>query len=263
MKFSTLELAFDATVAVIALARPERMNAFNAQMFSDLFAALDRVDEREDVRCLIITGKDRAFCAGQDLHEDVERDGYGLPDLGTVIEERYNPLIKRLTSLRIPTIAAVNGAAVGAGASLALACDVIIANAGAYFQFSFASVGLMPDAGATWFLPQLVGLKRALALVMTGEKITAEQACSMGIVYKVCDSQTFGRDLATIARQISSGPTAAFYKSRTAMMFAGMNTLERQLLLEREGQTMLGHTADFVEGIESFREKRKPLFVGK
>jgi 2-(1,2-epoxy-1,2-dihydrophenyl)acetyl-CoA isomerase len=262
MRAARLELYEDGKLAVITLTRLDCMNALNAQMFSDLSEALDTVEATSSLRCLVITGEGKSFCAGQDLREDYPLKD-GEPALGRVLEDHYNPLILRLNSLKMPTVAAVNGAAVGAGASLALACDIMVVSHSSYLQFSFCHIGLMPDAGATWFLPRIVGMKRSLSLMVTGEKIQSFQLLEWGIATRSFPDETFEKDWKTLALQLVSGATMAFYHTRQSLLQSHSNTLEQQLKRETEAQESLGRSLDFQEGIKAFKGRMFPDFHGK
>lgn len=263
MTFSSIRLGYDETVAVLTLARPERLNALSPAMFDEINAALDAIEDNATLRCLVLTGEGRAFCSGQDLTAELPRDTNGTPDLGSWLDQYYNPLVRRFTAFPLPILAAVNGPAVGAGANLALACDVIIATHSAYFQQGFVRIGLMPDAGGTWFLPRMVGAKRALALTLTGEQVSAGDAMAIGMIHKSIEDQHFGHEVALLARQLADGPTAAFRAIKQALLASGANDLSAQLDLERDLQARLGRTVDFIEGVEAFQQKRPARFQGR
>lgn len=262
VKYETIRLEIAGSVATLALARPERLNAINAAMHPEIRDALDRVEADSNVRCLVLTGEGRGFCAGQDLGERNVEDPSKL-DLGDSLGKNYNPLVLRLASFPVPTIAAVNGPAAGAGANIALACDIMLMARSAYLQQAFARIGLVPDAGGTWFLPRLVGLKRALAMALFAERITAEDCESMGIAWKVFDDEIFAGEVAKHAAILAAGPTLAYRLTKQAMMESGANDLATQLGLERDSQRQAGQSHDFREGVTAFREKRLPRFEGR
>ncbi len=249
------------TVAILKLARPERMNALTPEMFAGLRDGLDRAEADDDLRCVVITGSGRAFCAGQDLGANLPRAKDGTIDIGEMLERDYNPLVIRLRDFSKPVIAAVNGAAVGAGANLAIACDIVLAARTAYFQQAFVNIGLMPDAGGTWLLPRIVGARRALALMLTADPVPADEAERLGLAYKVYDDDTFAEDALAFARRIAEGSLTAFRATRQALAGSLESTLARQLDRERDLQSELGRTPDFREGVAAFKEKRKPRFT--
>ena len=250
-------------VALVTLNRPDALNSFTRQMHRDLWAALDRAEANPQVRAMVITGAGRGFCAGADLAEFDFAPGPDLvkrADPGPVIDQAFNPTARRLQSLRMPTIAAVNGVAAGAGASLAMTCDIAIAATGASFIQAFSKIGLIPDAGGSWFLVERLGLARAMALAMTGDKLPAAQAKEWGLVWDVSDD-CVGAALALAAR-LAVMPTKALVATRALLRDAGTRTLDQQLDVERDTQSVLGRTHDYIEGVMAFREKRPAQFKG-
>jgi 2-(1,2-epoxy-1,2-dihydrophenyl)acetyl-CoA isomerase len=260
--FRNIKLEVAGSVATLSLARPDRLNAINAATHPELRDALDKVEGDKHVRCLVLTGEGRAFCSGQDLGERNIEDSSKL-DLGASLDANYNPLVRRLASFPIPTIAAVNGPAAGAGANIALACDIILMARSAYLQQAFARIGLVPDAGGTWFLPRLVGLKRALAMSLFADRIPAEDCERMGIAWKIFDDEIFAPEVAKHAAILAAGPTLAYRLAKQALMASGTNDLSTQLDLERDSQREAGRSKDFREGVKAFREKRLPRFEGE
>jgi 2-(1,2-epoxy-1,2-dihydrophenyl)acetyl-CoA isomerase len=263
MSPTTLRCTVDGPVATITLARPERMNAFNAAMHADLRDALDQCERDESVRVVVLTGEGRAFSSGQDLTVDLKRDEEGRIDLGPALTRDYNPLVLRLSNYPKPIIAALNGPAVGASMNIALACDIIVAARSAYLQEAFSKIGLIPDAGGTWILPRLVGPKQALALMLSAEAISAEDAQRMGLVYKVFDDASFAVDVAAFAGSLAAGPGLAYRLTKQAVAQSLANDLEAQLDLEARLQAEAGSSDDFMEGVAAFREKRAPRFAGR
>jgi 2-(1,2-epoxy-1,2-dihydrophenyl)acetyl-CoA isomerase len=263
MSPTTLRCTVDGSVATITLARPERMNAFNAAMHADLRDALDQCERDESVRVVVLTGEGRAFSSGQDLTVDLKRDEEGRIDLGPALTRDYNPLVLRLSNYPKPIIAALNGPAVGASMNIALACDIIVAARSAYLQEAFSKIGLIPDAGGTWILPRLVGPKQALALMLSAEAVSAEDAQRMGLVYKVFDDASFAVDVAAFAGSLAAGPGLAYRLTKQAVAQSLANDLETQLDLEARLQAEAGSSDDFMEGVAAFREKRAPRFEGR
>lgn len=263
MSFSTLRFAVSEGVATITLARPDRLNALNAAMHADLRAALDRCEAEDAVRAVVLTGEGRAFSSGQDLTEDLPRDQDGRIDLGPPLARDYNPLVTRLTAFPKVTIAALNGPAVGASMNIALCCDIVVAARSAYLQEAFSKIALIPDAGGTWHLPRMVGPKRALALMLTADRIPVDEAQRMGLVYRVFDDASFQEDSAALARRIADGPGLAHRLTKRAVAASLDNDLAAQLALEAELQRRCGFSGDFAEGVAAFREKRPARFEGR
>lgn len=250
-------------VARLTLNRPDRLNSFNVQMHEEVRSVLDSVREDAECRVLVLTGAGRAFCAGQDLGDRAVAPGATAPDLGESIELRYKPLVLALSSLPKPVIAAVNGVAAGAGANIALACDIVIAAKSASFIQSFAKLGLVPDSGGTWSLPRLVGPARAIGLSFLGDKLPAEQAAAWGMIWRCVDDAELAPAVEQLARQLAVAPTRGLARTKEAIRTSGGRTLEQQLDLERDFQRELGYSADYAEGVAAFTEKRAPRFIGR
>jgi 2-(1,2-epoxy-1,2-dihydrophenyl)acetyl-CoA isomerase len=251
-------------VALVTLNRPDALNSFTRQMHRQLWAALDRAEANPAVRALVITGAGRGFCAGADLAEFDFEPGPDLvkrADPGPVIDQAFNPTARRLQSLRMPTIAAVNGVAAGAGASLAMTCDIAIASPGATFIQAFSKIGLIPDAGGSWFLVERLGLARAMALAMTGDKLPAAQAKEWGMIWDVQDDPL--EAALAMAAKLAAMPTRALVATRALLRDASTRTLNQQLDVERDTQSALGKTHDYIEGVMAFRQKRPAQFKGE
>ena len=247
-------------IARIGLNRPDKLNAFTAEMHAALRDALTAAAADDTVRVVVLTGEGRAFSAGQDLTEDLPRGDDGKFNLSGALERDYNPLILLLTEFPKVTIAALNGPAVGASMNIALACDIVVAARSAYLQEGFAKIALVPDAGGTWILPRLVGLKRALALCLTADPVSAEEAAAMGLIYKVYDDAEVEAEVLKLASRLSKGPAAAFRQIKQALAAATTNDLKTQLALEASLQYEAGRHPDFPEGVLAFRQKRAPVF---
>jgi 2-(1,2-epoxy-1,2-dihydrophenyl)acetyl-CoA isomerase len=251
-------------VALLTLNRPEALNSFTRQMHRDLWAALDRAEADKTIRALVLTGAGRGFCAGADLAEFDFEPGPDLvqrADPGPVIDQAFNPTARRIQSLRMPVVAAVNGVAAGAGASLAMTCDIAIAAPGASFIQAFSKIGLIPDAGGSWFLVERLGLARAMALAMTGDKLPAPQAKEWGMIWDVHDDPLAAA--LAMAEKLATMPTQALVATRALLRDAGTRTLNEQLDVERDTQSALGRTHDYIEGVMAFRQKRPAQFKGE
>ena len=246
----------------LILNRPEKMNAFNADMHAGLVSALDAADADPDCRAVLITGAGRGFCAGQELGPAVMPTPEGPPDLTPAVAA-FNAIVRRIRALPMPVIAAVTGVGAGAGANVAFACDIVLAARSARFIQAFARIGLMPDAGGTWFLPRLIGEARARALAMTGEAVGAEQAEAWGMIWKVCDDDALAEQSAALATRLATQPTQAFRLMKQAFEASAGNSLDAQLELEARLQKEAGHSPDYAEGVRAFLEKRPPVFTGK
>lgn len=247
-------------VCELKLNRPSVYNSFNQAMAFSLQKALDFAELNEEVRAIVITGEGKAFCAGQDLAEAMDPEG---PALQSIVKDHYNPIIERIRAIEKPIIAAVNGVAAGAGANIALACDITIAKKSASFIQAFSKIGLIPDSGGTFFLPRIIGSQKALALMMTGDKISAEQADAMNMIYKAVEDDAFETEVKSFSETIAALPTRGLGLTKKAVNASFNNTLTQQLALEEELQTEAGQTYDFREGVNAFLEKRKPEFKGK
>jgi len=249
-------------MARITLNRPDKLNAFNTAMHADLRSAITEA-RRGGARVLVLAGAGRAFSSGQDLGDRAAvPDGAPL-DLGATIDATYNPLVRSLRELPCPVIAAVHGVAAGAGASVALACDLVIAAKSASFIQAFSKIGLLPDSGGTWNLPRLVGTARALGLALTGERLGAEQAAAWGLIWRCVDDSELASTVDELARQLAAAPTRALASTKEALYGSWQRTLSEQLDVERDLQRELGLSADFREGIAAFLEKRAPRFTGR
>ena len=247
-------------VCTLALNRPEVYNSFNQSMALQLQQQLDDCATYDEVRVIVITGKGKAFCAGQDLAEATDPNG---PGLQTIVRDHYNPIILKIRSIEKPVIAAVNGVAAGAGANIALACDITIAKQSASFIQAFSKIGLIPDSGGTFFLPRLIGMQKALALMMTGDKVSALEAEKLNMIYKAVDDESFDEEIENFANQLAIMPTRGLGLTKKAVNLGLFNSLEDQLDVEEKIQIEAGSTEDFAEGVAAFMQKRQPKFKGK
>jgi 2-(1,2-epoxy-1,2-dihydrophenyl)acetyl-CoA isomerase len=253
----------EAGVLTITLNRPDRLNSFNDEMHHQLSEALTVAERGDTVRCVLITGAGRGFCAGQDLNDRNVSVEQAAPDLGLSVERFYNPLIRRLSALPKPIVCAVNGVAAGAGAALALACDIVVAADNASFIQSFCKLGLVPDSGGSWYLPRLAGHARAMGMTLLGDKISAQQAVEWGMIWQVVAAAELAEHTFSMARQLATQPTYGLGLIKKAMYSSASNTLDQQLDLERDLQRLGGRSADYREGVNAFFAKRQPNFSGK
>ena len=244
----------------IKLNRPDKFNSFNREMALQLQAALDNAAANKNIRCIYITGEGKAFCAGQDLGEATDPNGPGIKN---IVVEHYNPIIQKIRNIEKPIVCAVNGVAAGAGANIALACDVVIAGASSSFLQAFSKIGLVPDNGGTFFLPRIIGFGKASALMMLGDKVSAADALQMGMIYKVVDDATLQDDANNIAQTLSQMPTKAIGLTKRLLNQSLINNLDKQLEAEGIEQVAAASTYDYKEGVNAFLEKRKPIFKGE
>lgn len=263
MSYDNIEFEISEGVAVLKLNRPDALNSFTAAMHAEVREVLTLASRDKAVRAVLITGNGRGFCAGQDLNDRAVAPGEAMPDLGDSVEKYYNPLIRLLTGMHKPVICAVNGVAAGAGANIALACDIVIAGRKASFIESFAKLGLIPDSGGTWHLPRLVGMARAKGLAMLGPKVSAEQAEAWGLIWQVVDDDQLMPTALGLAREMATQPTRGFGFTKQAFAASAANTLDQQLELEKELMRAAGRTHDYREGVTAFLAKRAPVYRGE
>jgi len=262
-EFQTVRVEKADGVATLTLSRPDRLNSFTVAMHEEVRTALAQLRADAAVRCLVLTGAGRGFCAGQDLSDRAVDPGAQPVDLGDSIDRYYKPLVLTLRSWETPTIAAVNGVAAGAGANIALACDIVFAARSASFVQAFSKIGLVPDSGGTWWLPRLLGPARAMALALTAEKLGAAQAEQWGLIWKCVDDDALMPTVTALAKQLAAGPTRGYVRTRQAMEAAATSSLAASLDLERDFQRELGFSADYREGVAAFMGKRAPKFGGR
>lgn len=263
MSYQTILFEITNGVARLTLNRPDRLNSFNVQMHQEVREALTQVAASKDARVLVLSGAGRGFCAGQDLGDRAVAPGGQGVDLGDSIENYYKPMVLALRNLPMPVIAAVNGVAAGAGANIALACDLVIAARSASFVQAFCKLGLVPDSGGTWFLPRLLGNARAMGLALLGDKLAAEQAAQWGLIWRCVEDAELEPAVDQLAKQLAAAPTKGLARTKQAIYESWSHTLEQQLTMERDFQRELGRSQDYAEGVAAFTEKRTPKFVGR
>ena len=248
------------SIVMVRLNRPDKFNSFNRQMALEMQQALDDAAADQNIRAIYLTGNGKAFCAGQDLAEAIAPTG---PGIAQIVREHYNPIIKKIRNIEKPIVCAVNGVAAGAGANIAFACDIIVAAESASFIQAFSKIGLIPDSGGTFFLPRLIGLQRASALMMMGDKINSRDALQMGLLYKVFGDEQLQEEALKITATLAEMPTRGLGLTKKLLNESMNNNLEQQLNREEEIQAEAGQTHDYNEGVQAFLEKRKPVFKGK
>lgn len=262
MSYETILFEVESGIARLTLNRPDKLNSFNTQMHGEVREALSAI-AGSGARVLVLTGAGRGFCAGQDLGDRAVAPGSQGVDLGESLENRYNPLVLALHNLPMPVIGAINGVAAGAGANIALACDIVIAARSANFVQAFSKLGLIPDSGGTWFLPRLVGDARAMGLALLGNKLPAEQAAAWGLIWQCVDDAELAGTVDALARQFAVAPTRGLAATKSALRRSWQHSFKEQLDLERDLQRELGRSADYAEGVAAFTEKRNPRFTGR
>jgi 2-(1,2-epoxy-1,2-dihydrophenyl)acetyl-CoA isomerase len=260
MEETFIKFSVVSSVAIIRLNRPDKFNSFNRAMALQMQKALDAAAADKNVRAIFISGEGKAFCAGQDLAEAMDDNG---PGITKIVDEHYNPIIKRIRTIEKPIVCAVNGVAAGAGANIALACDVVVAATSASFIQAFSKIGLIPDSGGTFFLPRLIGLQRASALMITGDKVSATDALQMGMLYKIFSDEKLQEEAMQLAEQLSKMPTKGIGLTKRLLNESLFNSLDKQLDKEKIIQTEAASTFDYKEGVMAFLEKRKPEFKGE
>ncbi|MBC7413906.1 MAG: 2-(1,2-epoxy-1,2-dihydrophenyl)acetyl-CoA isomerase [Herminiimonas sp.] len=263
MTYQSILFDIAGGIARLTLNRPDKLNSFTVAMHEEIRTALNQMDADPSVRVLVLSGAGRGFCAGQDLADEALAPGDRALDLGSLVEQYYGPLVQRLRALPFPVICAVNGVAAGAGANLALACDIVLAARSANFIEPFCRLGLLPDTGGTYFLPRLIGSARAMGLSLLGEKLSAERAESWGLIWKCIDDAQLQAETDVMAAHFAQAPTLGLARTKQALYASPDNTLAQQLDLERDGIRELGNSADCREGVAAFLGKRPPVFTGK
>jgi 2-(1,2-epoxy-1,2-dihydrophenyl)acetyl-CoA isomerase len=255
-----IQFNIESGVGVIRLNRADKYNSFVREMALELQSCLQQCEENEDVRAVYLTGNGKAFCAGQDLAEAIDPDG---PELTKIVSEHYNPIIELIRNLNLPVVCGVNGVAAGAGANIALACDITFAAKSASFIQAFSKIGLIPDSGGTFFLPRIIGMQKATALMMLGDKVSATEAVAMGMIYKVVDDEQLEVEALNTAKKLAKMPTFGLALTKQALNRSFTNDLTQQLKVEDDLQSLAGRSDDYQEGVNAFLEKRKPEFKGK
>lgn len=263
MDYQTILVEEKNAVGYLTLNRPKQLNSFNEAMHKEVAKVLKAWSKDSTIRAVVLSAEGRGFCAGQDLGDRAVDPDADAPDLGLSIETYYNPLIKLITDMPKPVICAVNGVAAGAGANIALACDLVLAAKSASFVQAFCRLGLVPDSGGTWFLPRVVGRARAMGLAMLGDKLSAEQALAWGMIWQVVEDDALRSETSTLAEHLASQPTYGLSLIKKAINTSADNSLEDQLCLERDLQRLAGRSADYKEGVQAFMQKRTPIYQGR
>lgn len=263
MDYQTILVEEKNAVGYLTLNRPKQLNSFNEVMHKEVVSVLKAWSKDSTIRAVVLSAEGRGFCAGQDLGDRAVAPNADAPDLGLSIETYYNPLIKLITDMPKPVICAVNGVAAGAGANIALACDLILAAKSASFIQAFCRLGLVPDSGGTWFLPRVIGRARAMGLAMLGDKLSAEQAMAWGMIWQVVEDDALRSEASKLAEHLASQPTYGLSLIKKAINVSADNSLEDQLILERDLQRLAGRSADYKEGVQAFMQKRTPIYQGR
>ena len=262
MTFNSINYDVNQGVAILTLNRPDTLNSFTREMHEEVQQVMAAVRNDKSIRCLLLTGNGRGFCAGQDLNDRAVKASDQAPDLGESVERYYNPLIRAITSLEKPVICAVNGVAAGAGASIALACDIVLAARSAKFIQAFCKIGLVPDSGGTWHLPRALGLPRAKGLALLGDKLSAEKAEQWGLIWQCVDDEQLMTEAKQLAEHLATQPTQGLAAIKQLLNASFSNPLHQQLELEKDAMRRLGQSNDYREGVAAFIEKRSPEFTG-
>jgi 2-(1,2-epoxy-1,2-dihydrophenyl)acetyl-CoA isomerase len=263
MAYQNILFSIQDGVARLTLNRPDKLNSFTSAMHVEVRAALDSLNANKSARVLVLTGSGRGFCAGQDLADPAVAPGEVAADLGEVVEKYYGPLVRAVRALPLPVVCSVNGIAAGAGANLALACDIVIAAKSASFVEPFCKLGLIPDTGGSYFLPRLVGTARAIGLAMLGDKLSAEQAAGWGLIWKCVEDAQLEHEVNALASRLAQAPTLGLARTKQALYASASNTLDAQIDLERDMMRELGYSEDYREGVAAFMARRAPVFKGR